>query len=307
MSNKEQQYKAFFDKLYYNVYNHSKRGKDQGVLITADFLLGDTVKTMAKNQAPTIIQQLRAMASFHEPDKIMITLNMGNKMRNYQQDFTDSQQATGTNSVIQQATGTQPEQPQLFPAVTPSSAPFTGFGQVSVEDYINKRLEEDRKQRELAELHKELDQQKEANKKLTSQVEDLQQTISENEKEKAELNGIIESKKTIRYWAGLTGDIMESIGIRKEKLREPLAGLVASEQPEETKEIAQEAASIDESGIVEDKPQSSKRSELITLISDYLKTVDDPTLANIFLIFSEIEKDHSLAQAILTYLNEPKQ
>jgi len=100
--------------------------------------------------------------------------------------------------------------------------------------------------------------------------------------------------------------VLDSIGIKKEMLKQPLAGLMSSENEDEPKQLS-EQSSDDESGIVEDNPQKGKRSELITLISDYLQTVDNQTLANIFMIFSEIEQDNNISKVLVEQLSNQKQ
>ena len=181
---------------------------------------------------------------------------------------------------------------------------FQGFGQVSVEEYINKKLEDERKNQQLKSLESELSQKKEEIVKLNSHIENLETEIEESEKLRGELEGVLESKKSIRYWAGFTGDILESFGMKKEHLREPLAGLMATE-PDDGQE-ALPGDTNDRSGIVEESPPDDKRAELITLIKEYLQTVDDRTLADVFIIFSEIEQDKGLAPQIINYLNNKK-
>jgi hypothetical protein len=70
-------------------------------------------------------------------------------------------------------------------------------------------------------------------------------------------------------------------------------------------------AKTDNSGIV-DEPKSAssteeqKRTEIISLVAEYLKTTSNQTLANVFSIFSEIEADNSISDKIIQYINTLK-
>ena len=191
---------------------------------------------------------------------------------------------------------------------------FNGLGEIAqanIEGIVNKRLEEERKERELIELKQKL---VDADKKLTSnqsEIENLKEKIEAKESEIAELEGIIEKKKTLKYYASLTGDILQSFGIKKEAIASPLAGLLGSADENEHTAIEQQAPA-DESGIVEETTASiaqpqSQRDEMIQLIMLFLKQVDNPTLHNVFNIFSEIENQPKVAVQIIQFLQNLKQ
>jgi len=117
----------------------------------------------------------------------------------------------------------------------------------------------------------------------------------------------LSDKKNFKYYAGITGDILQSFGIKKEMVAKPLAGLLAGSQETETTAI-EENASSDTSGIVdEDTPVSqpkNRRQEMIDLLTMYLQNIDTATLEKLFAIFSEVEDNHDKADQILIYLNQ---
>jgi len=205
-------------------------------------------------------------------------------------------------------------QPQTKAIPVYENPSFAGLGEVAqanIESIVNKRLEEERKERELLELKQKL---VDADQKLTSnksEIESLKGKIEAKENEIAELEGIIEKKKTLKYYASLTGDILQSFGIKKEAIASPLAGLLGAVDEDEHTAIEQQA-SADNSGIVEEatpnvaQPQS-QRDEMIQLITLFLKQVDNPTLHNVFSIFSEIENQPSVAVQIIQFLQNLKQ
>ena len=300
-----ERHKKFFDRLYHNAYNHGRRnGKD--ALVTAHFSIAGKNKIVANKEKAGVINDLRSMAEYFDPDKIMVVLEAGDDKKVYKEDFSGSE-TNGANWTMEQ--GTVPfahhqDKEKGHPITTaPGMNGFQGFGQVSVEDYINKKLEEERKDQQLKGLESELSQRKEDIIKLNSHIEKLENEIDESDKARGELEGVLESKKNIRYWAGFTGDILESIGLKKESLREPLAGLIAAESEDGQKSIPENLNRNDQSGIIDDPANDDKRKELITLIGDYLQGVDNKTLADVFIIFSEIERDNKLAASILNYLN----
>lgn len=300
----ETNYKRFFDKIYRHAYTRDKRGAES-ITISASFKVQGEDKEMANDDKAGIIHELRSIAEYHQPEKIMVVVNTDGEKKVYHESF--SQSANNENMISQELSSVQQLPVNSKEQFQQPFNGFAGLGQVGVEEYINKKLEDERKDRKLQELEQELQKKTEEVSTLSETIRQLETGIEDHEKEKDNLEGILESKNNIRYWAGLTGDILESFGLSKDKLREPLAGLIASENEDEPKQISQGQSMQDESGIVEDSTTRTKRDEIISLINDYLKTVDNPTLANVFMIFSEIEKDNNKATSILEQLNQQTQ
>lgn len=194
---------------------------------------------------------------------------------------------------------------------------FQGLGEAEINALVERRFEEKRKEDDFKEM-------KEIIRDLGNENEQLKARVEELEEKNDELEQSLESKKQIKYYAGMLGDILESIGISKDKLRKPLAGLMGLEEKEETKKLP---AKEDNSGIVEEKeehkepiqhqeaPATSehmteeerKRFEVISLIGEFLNNVDNQLLGEVFTIFSEIEAERTLAAEIIEYIAKRKE
>lgn len=182
---------------------------------------------------------------------------------------------------------------------------FRGFGEAEINNLVDQRFREKQKA-------EEFDSLKEQVTVLTKELDVQTQLVEELEEENERLQSELESKSQMRYYAGMLGDILEGIGISKDKIRKPIASLMGIDEESDTKQINhQQAKQTDSSGIVEDdEPQSTddeKRNEVITLISDYIKNTSNQTLGNLFIIFSEIEQNPETADKILQFLQSQNQ
>jgi hypothetical protein len=185
---------------------------------------------------------------------------------------------------------------------------FQGLGEVEINAIVEKRFDEKKREYEYLEMT-------EAVKELSDENDELKERIEDLEKQNNELLQSLEQKKQIRYYAGMLGDILESIGIRKEKLSKPIAELMGIDEKPEQRQIA---GRTDNSGIVEEtafqQPNTGtpmttdeqKRFEIISLISQFLNSVDNQLLGELFTIFSEIETNRTLAPEILEYIQKKK-
>jgi FtsZ-binding cell division protein ZapB len=179
---------------------------------------------------------------------------------------------------------------------------FKGFGEADINRIVDERFRERQRASEYEEL-------KERVLELTEENEELQDSLEQIEAENQKLTQEIEGKKQIKYYAGMLGDILESFGIAKDRVKRPLAELMGIQEAEgEKKEL--NSPQSDASGIVEQKenlsPEESKRGEIISLISDYLRSTSNQTLASVFSIFSEIEANTTMAETILQFINQQK-
>jgi FtsZ-binding cell division protein ZapB len=179
---------------------------------------------------------------------------------------------------------------------------FKGLGEAEINRIVDDRFKE--RQRII-----EYEFLKERVMELTEENEELKDLIEELENENTHFEQELESKKQIKYYAGMLGDIFESFGISKDRIKKPIAELMGiNETDERAKSIE---AKTDSSGIV-DEPKSfpsedeQKRTEIISLIAEYLKTTSNKTLTNVFSIFSEIEADNTIADKIIQYINTLK-
>ena len=295
-------YKAFFNRLYDNAYRLGKK-EGQTAFITLYFSMDKEKKKMAEKVRYDNVSETRSMADFYQPESILAIVETENEKKIYQREFKKE-----PNSVTQKSnnkTANLQGVSKDFPNGNNNMAGFKGFGSLTIEEYIEKKLEDERKDRRLNELESELESRANQIQELRTEINNLEKSNSKAETEKKELENILESKKSIRYWAGLTGDILESFGLKKENLREPLAGLIASENENEPKQISG-SHNADDSGIVDDNTDNSKRQEIISLITEFLSRIDNQTLANVFLIFSEIESNNGAAERIIEFLNQNK-
>lgn len=179
----------------------------------------------------------------------------------------------------------------------PEKESFKGFGEAEVNQIVQSRLGELMRQNEFEDL-------KRLNQEYEQEVLDLEQKLETAENRIGELEQSLETKNGIKYYAGLLGDILEGFGIKKEKIRQPLANLMGMDEAEEIKTKASE----DTSGIVREEQNSNqqKRNELVELISQYLHSCNDTLLSKIFEIFSEIESHPEQADKIRNYLQTTK-
>jgi hypothetical protein len=153
-------------------------------------------------------------------------------------------------------------------------------------------------------------------KQLTSENEELQNRIEELEDSNNDLESELAGKKAIKYYAGMLGDILESFGIEKEKIKKPIAELMGITEKKEPEKKELPAKNNDNSGIVEEAPaqvnippapDDPKRAEVISLVAEYLKTTPNDVLAKIFTIFSEIEANNAVADELMEYLQKRKE
>jgi len=178
---------------------------------------------------------------------------------------------------------------------------FNGLGEIEINNLVDQRLREQKRLDDFERLKIE-------NGELTTELEDQRELLDELEQENEQLRNELESKKQVRYYAGMLGDILEGIGISKDKIRNPIASLMGISEEEKPKEITE--SKQDTSGIVEDEepisPEQKKRAEVISLMNDYLNSTDNQTLANLFTIFSEIESNPTKAIDVMTFINTNK-
>ena len=267
--------------------------QEKNLRVTVDFTTNGQTVRKVNNEDRTGVFQLEKMIRFEKPEKVTVIFFVDDIPTEYTYNET-----------------TVNDEKRSLPAKNDRYT-FSGFGEAEIEGIVNKRLEEERKIREIAELRKELDRKNDEITKLSGEKQEIQTRLTEKNDRIEELENELEAKKTIRYFAGFAGDILESIGIKKSQLRQPLAGFL-TEEKNDKKSLPdkQPNASADESGIVEETTtepsQTEKRLELINLIREYLNSTDDDTLVNIFTIFSEIEQDKMISYRLVEHIENTK-
>lgn len=261
------------------IRTYQEQGKD--VLFSAVFVTGKE-KTKLVDRAP--VGQLSLITKnlkCENPDKIRIELYDGKENPN--------------PLWLKELMLSQPE-PEV------ESSGFKGLGEVEINRIVDERFRERQRNAEYETL-------KERVIELTEENEELHDSIEELENENTRLEQELEAKKQIKYYAGMLGDIFESFGISKDRIKKPIAELMGiNDSDEKPKSIE---AKNDTSGIVDEPRQTAsaeeqKRTEIISLIAEYLKTTSNQTLANVFSIFSEIEADNEIADKLIAYINTLK-
>jgi len=255
------------------------------VLISAYFITGkDRVKTLEK-ASPEYLSLLGKSLKYEDPDKVRIDYYNGKDTR---------------NTIWVDEFPLKEKQDQSM-----NNSGFQGLGEAEINRIVDERFQE--KQRMI-----EFDEMKNRVQELTTENDELHDQLFKLETAKEQLETDLESKKQIRYYAGMLGDILESFGIAKDKVKRPLAELMGFND-DEKKDKNLNAHKEDNSGIVDEGNKTSnqseedqKRNEIISLVADYLKTTSNTTLANIFSIFSEIEQNNVVAEDIIQFLNTKK-
>lgn len=258
------------------IRTYQEQGKD--VLFSAIFITGKD-KTKLIDRAP--VGQLSLITKnlkCENPDKIKIELYDGK----------DTPNPLWLKEII-----LTPPEPEI------ESSGFKGLGEAEINHIVDERF----RQRQRTADYEDL---KERVMELTEENEELHDSIEELESENSRLEQELEGKKQIKYYAGMLGDIFESFGISKDRIKKPIAELMGINDTDEKPKSLE--AIKDNSGIV-DAPKSAlntedqKRTEIITLISEYLKTTSNQTLGHVFSIFSEIEADNTIADKIIQHIN----
>ncbi len=316
----------FVKYLKNRTYDLAVRAK-LNVSVSIYFTTSGERKVFVKNKDRKILTVLPIQVFEMQPDKINVELDFNGKVENHvfdmkylarnenYSDFNDNNRGTNetpdNNRGINENSRENNEHYRDYPKVNEMS----GFGNVSsqsIESIVNKRLAEERRERLVNDQKTTIDEKNEIITKKTKELETLVSTLESKKVEIEDLQKKIETKRSLKYYASLTGDILQSFGISKEVVATPLAGILVGNNKDNLKAIEQNTEA-DESGIIDDEiPHEqlsdiqSKRNEMIALIGEYLKGVDNSTLTNIFSIFSEIENNPQNAISILEYLKQNK-
>ena len=273
-----------------NVRNRIDSFQKQGMEIfySATFITGKEKVKLVDHAPASLLSLVSKNLKYEKPDKIRIELFNGKEA-----DIT-----IWPKEFVCKEEGSEPEK---------GISTFRGFGEVEINRIVDERFRERKQQVEFEEL-------KEQVQELTEENEELQDTLEKLETRNTQLEQELEGKKQIKYYAGMLGDIFESFGISKDRIKKPIAELMGiTDSNEKSKQQESEIQATDNSGIIEEtvKPstpsaEEQKRTEIISLIAEYLRTTSNQTLAHIFSIFSEIEADNSIADKIIQYINTLK-
>jgi hypothetical protein len=265
------------------IRTYLKQNKD--VLFTAIFITGKEKHKLMDRAPVKHLALITKNLMYETPDRIRIELYDGKESANplWLHDYPLAMQEPETDN---------------------NASNLNGLGEVEISRIVDERFKE--RQRLV-----EYEQLKERVLELTVENEELKDTIEELENHASQVESELESKKQIRYYAGMLGDILESFGIARDKVKKPLAELMGINDTGDSKSITMKQD--DRSGIVETQetvsglsPEDQKRSEIIALVAEYLKTTSNEILGAVFAIFSAIEQDNGLAPEIVGFINRKK-
>jgi len=304
----------FIKYLKNRTYDLSVRAK-LDVSLSVFLMLNGNRQLLLKNKDRKILSTLALQVFEIKPDSIEVELEFNGKVENhlFNMNYSGRNEHFQENNDNIRVANVMPEKYRGFN----ENNGMMGMGnvsQINIESIVNKRLEEERKERELVELKRKISEYNDSLSKNTKEIEKLNSKIESKEQEIEALQKTIATKSNFKYYAGITGDILQSFGIKKEIIATPLAGILTGGNDEDPKAIEQKIAD-DDSGIIDDEQPntqapssrvSDKRKEMISLISDYLQGIDNKTLSNVFTIFSEIENDPNNSELILNFLRSKK-
>jgi len=268
-----EEYENGMANLREKIKTFKKQGRD--VTYSAIFITGKEKIKLVDRASPKQLILVGRNLRYEHPDRVRIELYDGQESK---------------NMLWVEEIRTNPSAEE---EVKPSG--LQGLGEIEINQLVDERFKQRQQTSEYEAMKEKVSGLYTENEELLDEIEDLKNQKEQLEKE-------LDSKKNIRYYAGMLGDILESFGIAKDTIRKPLAGLMGIEETEKPK-----LAETDRSGIVENvSPEEERRAEIISLIGEYLRSTSNQALVKVFTIFSEIEKDEKVADAIIEFLNTPK-
>jgi hypothetical protein len=154
---------------------------------------------------------------------------------------------------------------------------FQGFGEAQLGELLNQKIAELRKQEELEELRSETEQLTQENESLRQQLEALEEAV--------------EAKKKVEYYANILG--LAFPGLAKMLSTTPLGGTLGA------------LAGLDTSEAQPSNSEKTQRETIIELVGEFMGTLDDQALGQLYLLFIELSNNPSLIGTLLSKLNEP--
>lgn len=154
---------------------------------------------------------------------------------------------------------------------------FQGFGEVELQEMINHKVAEMRRNEELEELRGETEQLNQENEELKKQLEALEETV--------------EAKKQIEYYANILG--MAFPGLAKLLSNTPLGGTLGA------------LAGLDGVQNHRSASEDNQRQTIIELVTEFMNSLDDQQLGQLYLVFIELSNKPSLIGTLLAKINEP--
>jgi DNA repair exonuclease SbcCD ATPase subunit len=154
---------------------------------------------------------------------------------------------------------------------------FQGFGEAQIGELLNQKIAELRKQEELEELRSETEQLSQENEALRRQLDALEETV--------------EAKKKVEYYANILG--LAFPGLAKMLSTTPLGGTLGA------------LAGLDTPENTSSDTEKSQRETIIELVSEFMASLDDQALGQLYLVFIELSNNPALIGTLLAKIHEP--
>lgn len=163
------------------------------------------------------------------------------------------------------------------PEVVTTTSDLQGLGEAQVNDLLNQKIAELRRDQELEELRND-------NEHYLQENEQLKRQLTEYEE-------VVEAKKKVEYYANILG--LAFPGLAKMLSTTPLGGtlgaLAGIEDPQSSKDK-------------EDSSEKNQRETIIELVSEFMQSLDDALLGQLYLVFIELSNNPNLIGGLLSHL-----
>ena len=154
---------------------------------------------------------------------------------------------------------------------------FQGLGEVQIGELLNQKMTELRKQEELEQLRSETEHLSQENEALRRQLDGLEETV--------------EAKKKVEYYANILG--LAFPGLAKMLSTTPLGGTLGA------------LAGLDTPDSPSSETEKSQRNTIIELVSEFMASLDDQALGQLYLVFIELSNNPALIGTLLAKIHEP--
>lgn len=165
--------------------------------------------------------------------------------------------------------------------VSSPTGDFQGLGEAQIGELLNQKIAELRRHEELEGLRSESESLQQENERLKRELEELEETV--------------EAKKKVEYYANILG--LAFPGLAKMLSTTPLGGtmgaLAGLNAPLNTPEST-------------DNNEKNQRETIIELVTEFLNSLDDQQLGQIYLVFIELSHDPNLIGSLLPNITRQK-
>jgi len=263
----------FIDRFSKNVRNYEKVSQNKGfftMLIKKNNGQKTTVLSKSdRTELKNIKKRVRTFVELNDPDIIQTIVLEA---------FDENSKSIHISSFLNEN-----ETPIPATQSMPQSFDLNG---PEVQSVINRKIAETLAERDRKDQHEKMVKELE---ELRKKTDDQEKTIEELEEENETLSKEIEIKNSIQAAAGTVGSLLESLGIKRERVGGLLGGLLGVT----TEEVAEgaEAKRAEEKGTTIPADQSPSE-KAIEAINEYLYTLNPEQLRKMMIIFGACQ-EHS--------------